>query len=65
MRGRWSKGAMIAVVIAVAVAGGFLNQREAARSDFHAANAGLQLTVSIKPMALEVRVQGVALEIRF
>jgi len=63
MRQRWNRGALIGVVVAIAVASGFLNQSQPARAETHAAGP-VELTLSLTPLSLEVRTFGVALKIK-
>jgi len=63
MRRWWNLGALVAVVIAVAVASGFLDQSHPARAQAHAAGP-VEMTLSLTPLSLEVRTFGVALIIK-
>ncbi len=59
MRRGWSKGAVVAVVVAIATASGFLNARPAA-----SAEPVVAMSFSLLPVALEVRAAGLAIEIK-
>ncbi|MBC7767460.1 MAG: hypothetical protein H7124_01595 [Phycisphaerales bacterium] len=63
MRQGWNRGALIGVVIAIAVASGFLNQSQPVRAETHAASS-VELTLSLAPLSLEVRTLCVALKIK-
>lgn len=53
---RWSLGTLTALVVAIVVATGVLNQTAAA--------AGVEWSLSFEPMTLEVRAAGLAIQIK-
>jgi len=61
---RWSRGALIAVIIGIATAIGLLNLPRPA-SAAHAATPTVELTYSLHNAVLEVRVGVVTIELDF
>ena len=59
---RWNRGALIAVVIAIATATGLLNQSRA-EAPAQAAAPAIELTYSLETMSFEVRTGGLAIQI--
>jgi hypothetical protein len=59
---RWNRGALIAVVIAIATATGLLNQPRA-EAPARAVAPAIELTYSLETMSFEVRTGGLAIQI--
>lgn len=61
---RWSKGTVVALVVAVATASGFFAQRPPA-ADTNVASAPVELSLTFTPLEVRVRARNVAFEISF
>jgi len=56
---RWSRGTLVALIVAIATASGFLNEPRSAAS-----LTGLELAVSLMPLAVEVRSDDLVFELK-
>ncbi|MDZ4692951.1 hypothetical protein [Terricaulis sp.] len=63
MRRGWSRASVFAVVVAIAVASGFLNDRPGVSTAAASAPA-MSFSVSLAPLALEVRTADLAIKIK-